>query len=326
MKLDERTQRKIEKFKNAPLHKKIKRYCVYLALSGFIHGLKFFPLPLCRKLGKYLASTFYLLDKKNKTRALNNLNELNMPSSIAKESYRHFGEITCEAVKTYHLNKNKLKTLVEASESYALFKKELNKKRGLIILTGHFGNFELVASHMAQYFPLNTIANMAIDPRMNQLIYKLRTKHGLKVWPQNTDSKTISNCLKNNEAFGFLVDMDLSWTSGVFVSFFGKPCYTIVAPSLLALRTGSPLGVGFCLRVKNKYQGFAEMVDIEKTDNLRRDIVVNTQKWSFVFEKYIRQYPEQWLWMQERWKTKPRDKPAVYEESKKYLKEIGVTI
>src|SRR3989338_2973658 len=132
MKLDERTQRKIEKFKNAPLHKKIKRYCVYLALSGFIHGLKFLPLPLCRKLGTYLASTFYLFDKKNKTRALNNLSELHMPSSIAKKSFQHFGAVTFEAAKTFHVGKNRLKTLVEAQESYNLFKEELNKKKGLI--------------------------------------------------------------------------------------------------------------------------------------------------------------------------------------------------
>jgi len=327
MKLDERTQRKIEKFKNAPWHKKIKRYFEFLGLYTLIQSLFFLPLGLCQILGKYVARVAYILDKKNKKRALANLTELNLPLNLAQKSFQHFGEATCEALKVYHLKKNKIASLVHAEKSYDLLRRELEtKKKGLIILTGHFGNFELVASHMAQHFQLNTIANMAIDPRINNLIYKLRTRHGLRVWPQNTDSKSILSCLKNNEVFAFLVDMDMPWANGVFVSFFGKPCYTVLAPTLLALRSGCPLAVGFAVRVNGTYHARAEMIDVEKTDNLRRDVVINTQRWTGVFEKYIRAYPEQWLWMQERWKTKPRDKPAVYEESQKYLHEIGIPI
>ncbi len=326
MHLDERTRGKIEKFKNAPLHKKTIRYLAVISLSGLIQILKFVPLAWCGPLGKAIASVIYLFDKKNKKRALSNLHELNLPIKLARQSFQHFGEVTFEALKSYHMSKNQILNLVQADKSYGLTQALLEKKRGLIVLTGHCGNFELVASHMAQYFPLNTIANMAIDPRMNELVYKLRTKHGLKVWPQNTDSHTILECLRKNEVFAFIVDMDLSWAGGVFVNFFGRPCYTVIGPTLLSLRSGSPVVVGFCLRVSRHYQVFSEIIEIEKTNNLKRDIVINTQKWTSVFEKYIRAYPEQWLWMQERWNTKPRDKPAVYEESKKYLKEIGITI
>ena len=327
MKVDERTRGKLEKFKNAPPHKKAIRYVAYLTLCSLIKGLRVIPRSCCRVLGRNIASVVYLFEKKNKNRALMNLNELKLPESLAKKSFQHFGEVTFETLKNYHSHRTEILKLVDAHEGYDLFKQELTiKKKGLVILTGHFGNFELVASHMAQYFPLNTIANMAIDPRMNNLIYKLRTKHGLRVWPQNTDSQTILNCLAKNEVFAFLVDMDMPWTKGVFVSFFNRPCYTVIAPTILALRSGSTLAVGFAARIANKYQGLAETVDLERTDDLRRDLVINTQKWTSVFEKYIRQFPEQWLWMQERWKTKPRDKPAVYEESKKYLQEIGITI
>ena len=102
-----------------------------------------------------------------------------------------------------------------------------------------------------------------------------------------------------------LADQDVDSVDGIFVDFFGKPAHTPKGPVALALATGAPLVPCFMIREKNCHKLVLEdPIELEEKSDKDETIKFNTQKWSRIVESYIRRYPEQWVWMHRRWKTK----------------------
>ena len=106
---------------------------------------------------------------------------------------------------------------------------------------------------------------------------------------------------------GILPDQDIDSVEGVFINFFNRRAYTPAGPVLLSMVSGAPIIPIFCVRQNGKHKFIVEEpIQLEITGDKEKDILVNTQKWSDVTERYIRQYPEQWVWMHRRWKTQQR--------------------
>jgi KDO2-lipid IV(A) lauroyltransferase len=118
--------------------------------------------------------------------------------------------------------------------------------------------------------------------------------------------------LKNNELLGILPDQDTDKVDGIFVDFLGQQAYTPTGPVSLALATGASIVPCFIVRKKSKHYLYIEKpLELEVTGNKEADIRINTEKWSYIFEKYIREYPDQWVWMHKRWNTKNSPQPMV---------------
>lgn len=185
------------------------------------------------------------------------------------------------------------------------------KGKGVLFLTAHIGAFELMATEMAfrGYKPL-IVGSALKDPMLTNLVWKHRKKMGADVIERGTETLRLLKNLKSGGTMGILIDQDTQVKS-VFVDFFGKACATPMGATLLALKTGAAVVPVFCHLNDAGMQQIDCFPEIELiyTGREEDDIVVNTQNFTTVIENEIRKYPSQWVWMHERWKTRP-DQPG----------------
>ncbi|MGE5082057.1 MAG: lysophospholipid acyltransferase family protein, partial [Acidobacteriota bacterium] len=142
-----------------------------------------------------------------------------------------------------------------------------------------------------------------------------RTMHGNKVVPKDDFVRGLLAAMKAGETVGILMDTNMTPPQGVFVDFFGIPACTASGLARIALRTDAAVVPGFTIWDESlrKYRlRFDPALELVRTGDLEADIVTNTQNFTKVIEGYVRQYPEQWLWVHRRWKTRPPGEKPLY--------------
>ncbi len=174
--------------------------------------------------------------------------------------------------------------------------------RGVILLTAHFGDWELSSLVGAiEGFPMTVLAREQKMKRLNELLNRLRESKGCKVVRKGISVKGILKALKNKEIVGILADQDAG-KKGVFVDYFGRP--TSVAPGAFefASHTGAIILPNFIARLKGPYHSLFldEYIEVSQSD-----VKASVQKYMNVLESYVRRYPDQWLWLHKRWKSTP---------------------
>jgi Kdo2-lipid IVA lauroyltransferase/acyltransferase len=260
------------------------------------------------KLGAKLGRFIFKVSKKHRNRALNNL-ALAMPELAEAERHRialgvfeHFGMVGTDFMRTMKRTDQEVIDSIEM-EGFEHVQKAVDAGKGAFIITGHFGNWE----RMGQYgrcngFTMRVVARDANDSTMNQMMMQLRSHAGLDVLPRGNAIKQMLGLLKQNQLVAILPDQN---SSEIFVPFFGKPCGTVQGPAVLHLRTGAPLIPVFCARVGPvKYKIIIKpplepVPGFDGPEGYTR--AINNS-----LEEIIRQYPEQWLWLHDRWKSARR--------------------
>jgi len=227
--------------------------------------------------------------------------------NIAKRVFENLGKNAAEFASLPKINKNNIDRFVKVS-GIEKIDKALADKKGLIVLSCHLGNWELSAVYFAlKGYPSNAIVRPLRYKRFDRLVNAMRSSKGLKLIPRDNSFKKLISLLKLNEIVGILPDQDIDSIDGVFVRFFGKDAYTPKGPVLLSLVGSAPIIPLFCIRENGMHHLIIEdPVKLEITGDREKDVLVNTQKWTDIVEKYIRQYPEQWVWMHKRWKTQQK--------------------
>lgn len=176
--------------------------------------------------------------------------------------------------------------------------------KGLIAVTAHFGNLDVVAQAFALHnYPITVVAEHLKPERLYQYVVSLRANKGIKIIPIDSFLRPIFRALRNNEVVGLAADRNLTET-GTLVDFFGAPALLPDGHVRLALRTGAKLGMFFSLRrPDNSYEAFVEpMLELENTGDAERDTRAGMARLVAVLEKYIGQHPEQWVMFQPVWR------------------------
>jgi KDO2-lipid IV(A) lauroyltransferase len=185
----------------------------------------------------------------------------------------------------------------------------LKQGNGSVVISAHLGNWELIAMYFAQKgYPSNVIARPIYYKKYDEWVSAIRNSMDVNVIYRTESPKKVLRVLKNNELLGILADQDIDSVEGVFVDFFGKKAYTPSAPVKLAIASGAPILPMFIIRqgAGCKHTIFVEEpIIIDGHADKQKAVIENTQKWSDVVESYVRKYPEQWVWMHKRWKTRP---------------------
>jgi len=183
----------------------------------------------------------------------------------------------------------------------------LKEGKGVIFLSAHIGLWELMGIYLSlKGFPINVIARRVYDERLNRLLIHLRASKNVNTILRGDSPRKFLQPLRKNEVLAFLIDQDTN-VQGVFVDFLGRPAYTPIGLASIAMKTGAPVIPGFIVRMGP----VLSKIIIEKsfylssTGNPKIDIQRNIQILSNIIEKYIKRYPDQWVWMHQRWKTKP---------------------
>lgn len=292
----------------------IKRFLIYISVRIAAFFLLILPVKIAVFLGAKAGILYFYLSAKNRQQVIENLNlaygrqktEAEI-FEIAKKVFVNLGKNAAEFVSLPKINKSNIDRFIKV---YGLEKidKVLQAKKGAIILSCHLGNWELSAAYFGlKGYPSNAIVRPLRYERFDRLVNSLRVSKGVNVLGRDNSFKKIVSLLKSNQIVGILPDQDIDSIDGVFVNFFNKPAYTPIGLVLLAMASGSPIMPIFCVRQNGAHKLIVEdPIELELTGNKEKDIFVNTQKWTDLVEKYIRQYPEQWVWIHKRWKTQPK--------------------
>jgi Kdo2-lipid IVA lauroyltransferase/acyltransferase len=223
---------------------------------------------------------------------------------IAKSVFINLGMGLAEILSLPKL-KNRLNRLIDV-EGIEKIDKALSLGRGAIVLSAHFGNWELIPIYFASKgYPSNIVARPIYYEKYNEWVSFLRTSMGVNIVYRTDSPKRMIKILKDNQLLGIVADQDIKSVEGVFIDFFGKKAKTPSAPVKLAHAVKTPLIPMLIVRCGLRHKIYVE--DPIFVENTTADDWVEsyTQKWSDVIESYIRKYPGQWVWMHKRWKTRP---------------------
>ncbi|KIX12926.1 lysophospholipid acyltransferase family protein [Dethiosulfatarculus sandiegensis] len=288
----------------------------YHLLRLGVLGVALPPLPLARFFGKGLGSLGFKLDQRHREIILRNIAESFPEKSrewVTKTSldcYRHLGKVVMEIPKLLAYPPEKIASL---TRFHGLPPERLKSFRetGVLLLTGHIGNWEWASVASGHALGPAAVVARPIDwPPADRLVNSWRTKTGHEVVPKANSARRILRGLMKKEAIGVLLDQNVDWYDGEWVDFFGRPACTNKGLALLALRTKAPVVPFYCHRADDGLFDvyFGEEVPLVKTGDKTKDVWQNTQNYTKVLEGIIRQKPEQWFWLHQRWKTRPYHK------------------
>jgi Kdo2-lipid IVA lauroyltransferase/acyltransferase len=254
---------------------------------------------------------FYHLSPRRRLIAIHNLKRAFPEKSmaeivpIAKGVYRNMAIVAAEFFDIPWLTEEQIREEVEV-EGLEHCVEALKKKRGLLMVGAHFGNWELQAIAFSLLFqPLLFLYRPLDNLFLDRLVTSVRSSTGNRPLAKKKAMRQMLRTIKANGIVGLLIDQNWSWQEGVFVDFFGRPACTSDGLARLALHTESPVIPGFMVRLKSgRYRlVFGEEVKIINTGQRKHDVLINTQNFTRIIEEMIRKYPDQWFWVHQRWKT-----------------------
>lgn len=304
--------------------KKPYRFVLYLAFRGLSAVIYVLPRNWVLGLASAAGGWAFELVARQRNKTIANLNfaygQEKSPEEIrriAKRVFENFALTAAELIQFPKLTREKIAEIVDAEEALAVYKQCLAEGKGVISITAHIGNWELLAGTACMNgYRGAVIARRIYYEPYNRWIVGLRRAVKVFTLYRDDSSKEILKILRRNEIIGILPDQDVDSLKGVFVPFFGHPAYTTVAPARLALASGAPIVTNFMIRTDRSHYRFIPGEVIRVPQGLSKDEAVNrmTLAWMRQFEKIIRQYPEQWAWMHDRWKTRVEDLRAQNKE------------
>ena len=235
--------------------------------------------------------------------------------AILRGSFSNLGRLLVEFSHFPALNKHNINNLV-VYEGYEHYESAAREGKGVIFLTGHFGAWELSCfAHSLYGHRMKFVVREIDNPKVERLIGRYRGLAGNSAIHKKSASRDLLKALRNNETVGILVDQNTTRDEGVFVDFFGIPAATTPAVATLALRTGAAVIPGFLIwdhETRRHRLHFDPPVDLISTGDLNHDVIENTRVFNAILEDKIRRYPDQWLWIHRRWKTRPEGEPSLY--------------
>jgi KDO2-lipid IV(A) lauroyltransferase len=188
--------------------------------------------------------------------------------------------------------------------------------KGVLIVTGHMGAWELSSFyHSLMGYPMSMVARPLDNRRLDAFVNGIRCLHGNRVLPKDDFARGLLRAMRAGQTVGLLMDTNMTPPQGVFVEFFGRKACTASGVARVALKTGAAALPGFMLweAAEQRYVlHFGPELVFARTEDAEADILAATQQCTQAIESWIRRYPDQWLWIHRRWKTRPAGEPALY--------------
>jgi KDO2-lipid IV(A) lauroyltransferase len=201
-------------------------------------------------------------------------------------------------------------------DGFENFERALARGKGVLFLTAHLGGWELSAfTHSLYGHPLHIVMRPLDNVYLDSLMRRYRTMHGNSTVDKDDFVRGLLSAMKAGETVGILMDTNMTPPQGVFTDFFGIPACTASGLARIALRTDAAVVPGFTIWDPGlrKYRlRFDPALKLVRTGNDDADVLANTTLFTKVIEDYVRKYPDQWLWVHRRWKTRPAGEAALY--------------
>ncbi len=268
------------------------------------------PLEQGSRIGATVGRWLYRLDSKHRAIAVDNLEkalevERGQAEAIALTVFENLGKIFFEAAWVW-TQPHKVIAPHFKIEGRENLEKASAKGRGVLVLTAHFGNWELLAyiAYLTGY-PIDVIYRPPDFSPLDKLVTKNRARFGGQPIPKRRSLRPILRALKKKHLVGFLLDQSCDWYDGVTTPFFHQPVFTNKGMALVAMKSKAPVVPLFLVREGTQFTGhFLPEIVLVDTDDKIGDMETNSARFAAVIESFIRQYPDQWFWVHRRWKHK----------------------
>ena len=297
-----------------PLGKNIKNDFIYYFILATIQVVRRIPRRLIIPLLGTLGILCYYIIGKERKKTLRHLNFIygnDWPESkikaTARAVFRNLGRNAADVLRFKEQDMDQFFRNHVECRGWEHFEAAHQKGKGVVCLTCHMGAFELLLHFMAwKGYPACITGTPLYDPRLNRLLIEGRTGKDICYVERGTDSgREIIRYLRRGDLFGVLIDQDTD-VEGIFAPFLGKESYTPSAPVKLSMKIGAPI-VPFVIRMDRKCKHTITIereIDLKDTGHPDHDLVENVTRCNQVISNWIRETPEQWVWMHRRWKTK----------------------
>ena len=299
----------------------MRRKLEYAAAWPFIKILGAMPRPLSRAFAICISQVVYLLHFRLRQVGMRNLAMVFPEKSEAERARilrgvfaslgRQLAEL-CQFPKYTPENIDEVVTY-DGLENY---ERAYARRKGVLFLTAHFGGWELSAfAHSLHGHWLHIVMRPMDNQYLDRLLQNYRTMHGNKTVAKDDFVRGLLAAMKAGETVGILMDTNMTPPQGIFVDFFGIPACTASGLARIALRTDAAVVPGFTIwdPALRKYRlRFDPGLELIRSGDLEADIAANTQLFTRVIEDYVRKYPDQWLWVHRRWKTRPEGQAPLY--------------
>ncbi len=295
---------------------KLSDFVQYIGVRAFVSVIRLLPLNIGMLVGKSLAYAIYLIDRKHRKVAYENLRNAYgedlsdfQIKKIIRRNYLHFASVGIDFIRLPQIvNSSNWQKRFEV-EGLEFARKALKEGKGIIFVAGHVGNWEVTGCAFDFFFhPVHSIAKHMKNPFVDKFFTSLREHGNQKIIFKEKAARAMIRVLKNNEILGILVDQNAKKNS-IFVDFFGQKAATTRVVATLSLKTGAPIIMAFLRRSDRRRYKFkitmSKPIQIEKTGDLEKDILNLTQRYTTIMESRIREHPHEWIWIHRRWKTRP---------------------
>ncbi|HYE15092.1 MAG TPA: lysophospholipid acyltransferase family protein [Pyrinomonadaceae bacterium] len=312
---------------------KAQIFLEYAAARALLSGLGALPRPLAVAAGRGLGRAAYALAGGLRRTGMRNL-ELAFPEMSERErerilrgSFRSLGRQLGEVSQFPRVTPERLREVVEYdAEDVKLLDVARERGRGVIFLTSHLGAWELLCfAHSVFYSPLSFLVRPVDNPRVEELVEGIRTRFGNRPIDKKAAARTALRLLKEGGTLGVLADLNTQEREGVFVPFFGHLACTTAGVATLALRTDATV-IPVCAPWDERRRKFVfrggPVVELVRTGDDRRDVEINTARFTEAIERHVRLFPDQWLWIHKRWKTRPPGEPDLYTRPTQKLQKL----
>jgi KDO2-lipid IV(A) lauroyltransferase len=293
----------------------------YLPFAVLLRLVGLLPRPLARGVGIIIGRLVYYLHPRLRRVGMRNL-EMAFPAKskaerrkILRGVYTSLGRLLAEfcLFPRYTLANASQVAVYQGFENFEAAEKH---GKGVLFLTGHFGGWEIGSFfHSLHGHPMRIVVRPLDNPYVNDLVTRYRTLHGNSVIGKQGFARGLLAAMEHNETVGILMDTNMTPPQGVFVDFFGIPACTAVGIARVALHSDAAVVPAFTIwdPVLRKYRvEFGPALELVRTGDNEADAVANTALFNRIFADYVRKYPDQWLWVHRRWKTRPNGDPPLY--------------
>ena len=300
----------------------MKEWLAYAVVWGVLKFTGALPRPLARAMGAGIARMLYAMTPKLRKIAEFNL-QLAFPewadaqrAATLRGMVRSLGWMAAEFARMPRYTRENIEEVIvlDGNEN---FLDGQRRGKGVLFLTAHMGAWELSSYAHALYgYPLHYMARPLDNARLDALVNRYRGLSGNKPIFKNESARAMLKILRETGTVGILADQNTLPEEGAFVDFFGTPACTTTGIARVALHTGAAVVPGYAVwdESSQKYRlRFEPPMELVRTGDAERDILENTQRFAKVTEEIIRKYPEQWVWVHARWKTRPKGEPPLYD-------------
>jgi Kdo2-lipid IVA lauroyltransferase/acyltransferase len=300
-----------------PPKSKLAQYAEYLALRVIGMTLNSWPVDFGLWLGGTLGDFMFHFDKKHRDRAMGNLRK-SFPEKderwirdMARRSFRN--EIFYLGVEffftTRKIKLDAFTRVLKFDDFGETLDLMLRNDRGLVLLTGHYGNWEVAGYAMAMVgFETVSVARPLDNPYVYDYVIGVRERQGQRIIAKKGMTEEVQAALEQKQLVGFIADQDAG-KKGLFVDFFGRKASTYKSIGLLAMHYQTPIIISYARRVEGKYQfvlGTQDVIHPRDWEGQPDPLLYITQRYTRAIEDMIRTDPSQYLWVHRRWKHRPR--------------------